>query len=601
MKKGMIFDLDGVIVSTDHYHYLAWKNMADEEGIPFDEETNNRLRGISRMASLEIILEKASKTYSQEEKEKLCEKKNNIYRQSLNRLTPKDVDPDTLATLIQIKNMGVKTAIGSSSKNTKFILERIGLLDFFDEIVDGTMISHSKPDPEVFLLAAKKIGLEPKDCGVVEDAYAGVEAAKRGGFTSYGIGDASTSPNTDYPLKKMSDLLIYLNEKKEDNPRIAIEHLYKTYPNGFTATKDFSLTINDGEFVVFVGPSGCGKSTVLRMIAGLEDVTKGKILLDGEDITDKEAKDRDIAMVFQNYALYPHLSVFKNIAFPLEVERVPLKHFFDFKYRKQRKADIKKKVEDAASKIGLSDYLESKPANLSGGQRQRVALGRAIVRDPKVFLLDEPLSNLDAKMRVQMRSEITRLHDKLKTIFIYVTHDQVEAMTMGTKIVVLKDGVIQQVGTPEDIFLNPVNQFVAGFIGTPQMNFFNARIRKEGNQYYASLEGRQKELLLPKERMKNFSDQYLDKEMVLGIRPGAISVKGDLDYQEQGFLAHINLFEQLGEETLLYVTFPGKKEDLIISTTGLGRFHKEMDVGISFNLEHVCLFSKETGESLLKR
>ena len=601
MKKGMIFDLDGVIVSTDHYHYLAWKKMADDENIPFDEETNNRLRGISRMASLEIILEKAKKNYTQEEKEALCEKKNNIYRESLKQLTPKDVDPDTLATLIQIKNMGIKCAIGSSSKNTKFILERIGLLSFFDEIVDGTMISHSKPDPEVFLLAAKKIGLESKDCGVVEDAYAGVEAAKRGGFTSFGIGDASTSPNTDHPLKKMSDLLVYLKEENKETPRISIEHLYKTYPNGFTATKDFNLSINDGEFVVFVGPSGCGKSTVLRMIAGLEDVTKGKILLDGEDITDKEAKDRDIAMVFQNYALYPHLSVYKNIAFPLEVEHVPFKHFFDFKFRKQRKEEIKKKVEDAASKIGLSEYLDRKPANLSGGQRQRVALGRAIVRDPKVFLLDEPLSNLDAKMRVQMRSEITRLHDKLKTIFIYVTHDQVEAMTMGTKIVVLKDGVIQQIGTPEDIFLNPTNQFVAGFIGTPQMNFLSAHIRKEGNQYFASFKDNEKELPLPKERMEHFNDKNLDKEIVLGIRPGAISVKGDLDYQEQGFITHVNLFEQLGEETLLYSSFKGKEDDLIISTTGLGRFHKEMDVGISFNLEHVCLFSKETGESLLKR
>lgn len=598
MKKGMIFDLDGVIVSTDHFHYLAWKKMADDEGIPFDETVNNRLRGVSRMASCEIILEKANRSYSQEEKEKLCEKKNALYREYLKQMSPKDVSQDVLDTLHQIKAMGIKTAIGSSSKNTKFILSQIGLLDAFDEIVDGTMIHHSKPDPEVFLLAAKKIDLDPSQCGVVEDAYAGVEAAKAGGFTSYGISDAASSPDTDHPLTKFSDLLDYL--KKEDAPRIRIEHLYKTYPNGVTATKDFNLEIKDGEFVVFVGPSGCGKSTVLRMIGGLEDVTKGNIYLDGDDITDKDAKDRDIAMVFQNYALYPHLTVFKNIAFPLEVEKIPFKHFFDFKYRKARKEEIKKKVEVAAEKIGLTEYLDRRPANLSGGQRQRVALGRAIVRDPKVFLLDEPLSNLDAKMRVQMRSEITRLHDKLKTIFIYVTHDQVEAMTMGSKIIVLKDGIIQQVGTPEDIFLNPVNQFVAGFIGTPQMNFFTASVSKKNGQYELKFQGNDISLPIPECRMKNFDESWLEEPLIAGIRPRAVSVKGDLSYHKQGFQAKINLFEQLGEETLLYASFPSKEGDLIVSTTGLGRFQKGEEVGISFDLEHLCLFSPSDKESLLK-
>ena len=602
MKKGIIFDLDGVIVSTDHFHYLAWKKMADDEGIPFDETINNRLRGVSRMASLEIILEKANKEYTQEEKNALCEKKNNLYRESLKELTPKDVDKDTLATLIRIKNLGIKTAIGSSSKNTKFILERIGLDTFFDEIVDGNMIKNSKPDPEVFLLAAQKIGLNPKDCIVVEDAFAGVEAAKRGGFTSYGIGDAKKSPNTDYPLDSFSDILRYLNEENHTEPRIKIEHLYKTYPNGTTATKDFNLDIYDEEFVVFVGPSGCGKSTVLRMIAGLEDVTKGQILLDNEDITDKEAKDRNIAMVFQNYALYPHLSVFKNIAFPLEVEKIPFKKFFSIKYRKERKKMIKEKVEAAAEKIGLSEYLDRKPANLSGGQRQRVALGRALVRDPKVFLLDEPLSNLDAKMRVQMRSEITRLHDKLKTIFIYVTHDQVEAMTMGTKIVVLKDGVIQQVGTPEDIFLNPINQFVASFIGTPQMNFFKGKVSKIGGEYFLSFsKGDTKPLKLPSKRMTYFDDSFLDKEINIGIRPKAISVSGDPLYQEQGMKAKINLFEQLGEETLLYTSSNISDNEMVISSEGLGRFHKEEEIGVSLKLDNVCLFSLESGKSLLTK
>ena len=599
MKKGMIFDLDGVIVSTDHYHYLAWKTIADQEGIEFNEEINNRLRGVSRMASLEIILEKAPRSYSKEEKETLCEKKNSIYRESLKQLQPSDCSKDVRLTLKTLREAGIRLSIGSASKNTRFILERIGLLGAFDEIVDGTMISHSKPNPEVFLLAAEKLGLSPGECGVVEDAYAGIEAAKAGGFEAYGIGDASHSPLVDHPLHALSDLLPLVLDKQENQPVLKLEHLGKTYPNGFVATKDFNLDIYDGEFVVFVGPSGCGKSTVLRMIAGLEDVTRGNVLLRGEDVTDKEAKDRDMAMVFQNYALYPHLSVFKNIAFPLEVNRVPLKHFFDFKYRKKRKEEIRKKVVDAAEKIGLSEYLDRKPANLSGGQRQRVALGRAIVRDPKVFLLDEPLSNLDAKMRVQMRSEITRLHDRLKTVFVYVTHDQVEAMTMGTKIVVLKDGAIQQVGTPEDIFLNPVNQFVAGFIGTPQMNFFSATLLKTENGYGLRFQGFETAVPLPKDRLASLDQAYLNRPVTCGIRPKAISVAGDHDYVEQGFKTVILICEQLGEETLLYCSFPGKEGDLILSTEGIGRFRKGEEIGLSFKMEHVCLFDPEDGHSLL--
>ena len=594
-KKGIIFDLDGVIISTDRFHYLAWKAIADEEGIPFDETINNRLRGVSRMASLEIILEKASRSYTQEEKETLCEKKNEIYRESLKALEPSSLDKDVLSTLISLKNKGIKLAIGSASKNTLFILERIGLGSFFDEVVDGTMIAHSKPDPEVFLLASSKLGFDPSECAVVEDAKAGVEAAKKGGFTSFGLSDAKESEFTDYPLAKFADLLFHFSDK----PRIRIEHLVKTYPNGFTAIKDFSLEISDEEFVVFVGPSGCGKSTVLRMIGGLEDVTDGSIYLDDEDITDKEAKDRNIAMVFQNYALYPHLSVFKNIAFPLEVEKIPFRHFFDFKYRKARKEEIKKKVEEAAAKIGLSEYLDRKPANLSGGQRQRVALGRAIVRDPEVFLLDEPLSNLDAKMRVAMRSEITRLHDKLKTIFIYVTHDQVEAMTMGSKIVVLKDGLIQQVGTPEEIFLNPVNQFVASFIGTPQMNFFPASISKKEGRYYATFLDSNEPLPLDEERMRTFDDSYLGQKVIMGIRPKAISVEGDLSYVEQHRHARINLFEQLGEETLVYASIEGKEDELILSTEGLGRFRKGQEIGVSFKVKQACFFDAEKGKSLL--
>ena len=593
-KKAILFDLDGVLVFTDQFHFQAWKGLADSLGIPFDEQDNLRLRGVSRMQSLEIILEKADRGFSEEEKTALCEQKNEAYKALLSTMSPESVDPETRSALEELKKKGVLLGIGSSSKNTRYILEKTELLPYFDIVVDGTMISHSKPDPEVFLKGAEGLGLAPEECYVIEDATAGIDAAVAGGFTAVGIGPAKEYEKADKKIDKISDLLRYF-------PKLSIRGLGKVYSSGnVRAVTDFNLDINEEEFVVFVGPSGCGKSTVLRMIGGLEDVTKGSIFLNGEDITDKEAKDRDIAMVFQNYALYPHLTVFKNIAFPLEVEKIPFKHFFDFKYRKARKTEIKKKVEDAAAKIGLAEYLDRRPANLSGGQRQRVALGRAIVRDPKVFLLDEPLSNLDAKMRVQMRSEITRLHDKLKTIFIYVTHDQVEAMTMGTKIVVLKDGVIQQVGTPEEIFLNPVNQFVAGFIGTPQMNFFSGSVSKKSGEYFLRFKGSDLALPIPSSRMEGFDENWLDQSLVAGIRPRAISVLGDLSYQEQGFKAKINLFEQLGEETLLYSSFPAKEGDLIISTTGLGRFKKGEEIGVCFDLQHLCLFSPRDGKSLLK-
>jgi multiple sugar transport system ATP-binding protein len=598
MIKGIVFDLDGVIVSTDHYHYLAWKSIADEEKIPFDEEANNRLRGVSRMASLDIILEKAKKTYTPEEKAKLAEKKNEIYRSLLAKMSPKDVDPENLETIKELRAKGLKTAIGSSSKNAPFILEKIGLDKAFDYIVDGSMISHSKPDPEVFLKAAAGLGLKPEECLVTEDAYAGVEAAKNGGFLAVGIGDASKDPETDYPIKSLKDIFEVI--KKKNTPRIQISHLYKTYPNGVEATKDFSLDVYDQEFVVFVGPSGCGKSTVLRMIAGLEDVTSGSITLDGEDITDKESSKRDLAMVFQNYALYPHLSVRKNIAFPLNVSSVPFKHFLDFKYRKARKEEIDKKVNEAAEIIGLTEYLDRKPENLSGGQRQRVALGRAIVRNPKAFLLDEPLSNLDAKMRVSMRSEISHLHERLKAIFIYVTHDQTEAMTMGSKIVVLKEGSIQQVGTPEDIFLNPVNTFVAGFIGTPQMNFLSGIVSRSNGKYVISIMGQKEKIALPVERMKNFNDKHCNEKLIVGVRPKAISIKGDLSYDPKHcFDGKISLFEQLGEETIVYLDYEGMKDELIASTTGLGRFHKGENISFSIDLSSLCLFDETTGASLL--
>ena len=247
---------------------------------------------------------------------------------------------------------------------------------------------------------------------------------------------------------------------------LSLENICKIYPNGFEAVKDFNLEINDQDFIIFVGPSGCGKSTTLRMIAGLEDISKGNLKIDGKVVNDVEAKDRDIAMVFQSYALYPHLTVYDNMAFGLKLKKVP-------------KDEIDKKVRYAAKILDLEKLLDRKPKALSGGQRQRVAMGRAIVREPKVFLMDEPLSNLDAKLRVQMRTEIAKLHERLGATMIYVTHDQTEAMTLGTKIVVMKDGVIQQVDTPQNLYNSPQNLFVAGFIGSPQMNFIDVAVAKE--------------------------------------------------------------------------------------------------------------------------
>lgn len=595
MIKGIVFDLDGVLVFTDKLHYQAWKRLCDEEGYQFDEDVNLKLRGVSRMDSLRIILKHNNVTLDEAKEAELAERKNGYYVELLQSFSPKDVKEEDVQALRALKAKGILLGVGSSSKNAPFILKRTGLDKEFDVIVDGSMISKTKPDPEVFLKAAELLGLESSECMVVEDAEAGIEAANNGNFYSVAIGPATSLDTPNNKIERISDLLNILEEYSK--PVMQIHNLKKIYPNGYEAIHDFSLDIANEEFVVFVGPSGCGKSTVLRMIAGLEDVSDGEIILNGEDITDKDSKDRNIAMVFQNYALYPHLTVYKNISFPLDLERVPLKHFFDFKYRKQRKMKIDEAVRKAAERIGLTDYLDTKPANLSGGQRQRVALGRAIVRNPKIFLLDEPLSNLDAKMRVQMRSEITRLHDKLKTIFIYVTHDQVEAMTMGSKIVILKDGDIQQVGTPEDVFIHPVNKFVAGFIGTPQMNFMSAVISKDKNGYAATFAG--KTIPLPKERMAGFDDANLGKEVILGVRPKAIMVEGDPGFAKQGYEARISLFEQLGEETLVYANFEGMSNDLIISSEGLGRFKKGQTISISFKMEHVCLFDKTSEASLL--
>ncbi|EIJ81983.1 ABC transporter related protein [Bacillus methanolicus PB1] len=317
---------------------------------------------------------------------------------------------------------------------------------------------------------------------------------------------------------------------------LRLEHIYKIYDNKVTAVQDFNLHIKDKEFIFFVGPSGCGKSTTLRMIAGLEEITKGELYIDGKRVNDVPPKDRDIAMVFQNYALYPHMSVYDNMAFGL-------------KLRKFSKDEIDRRVREAAKILGLEQYLDRKPKALSGGQRQRVALGRAIVRDAKVFLMDEPLSNLDAKLRVQMRAEIAKLHQRLQTTTIYVTHDQTEAMTMATRLVVMKDGVIQQVGAPKDVYEKPENVFVGGFIGSPAMNFFNGKL-EDGKFVIGNTS-----IVVPEGKMKVLRDQgYVGKNIILGIRPEDIHDEPVFIDASQGskIVVHIEVSELTGAETMIY-------------------------------------------------
>ena len=314
---------------------------------------------------------------------------------------------------------------------------------------------------------------------------------------------------------------------------LSLKNVCKVYPNGFVAVKDFNLEIADQEFIIFVGPSGCGKSTTLRMIAGLEEISSGELWIGDKMVNDVEPKDRDIAMVFQNYALYPHMSVYDNMAFGLKLRKVP-------------KAEIDKAVHEAAKILDIEHLLDRKPKALSGGQRQRVAMGRAIVRSPKVFLMDEPLSNLDAKLRVQMRVEISKLHQRLQTTIIYVTHDQTEAMTLGTRIVVLKDGIIQQVDTPQNLYNTPNNIFVAGFIGSPQMNLIDATVAQEGSQAVLKM-SEEVVIKLPAEKSKKLID-------VVGIRPE--DVKDDPEFiaahQDTKFKSTIRVYELLGAEVNLH-------------------------------------------------
>ena len=361
---------------------------------------------------------------------------------------------------------------------------------------------------------------------------------------------------------------------------LSLTNVCKVYPNGFEAVMDFSLEVEDQEFIIFVGPSGCGKSTTLRMIAGLEEISSGELKIDGRVVNDVEPKDRDIAMVFQNYALYPHMTVFDNMAFGLKLRKVP-------------KDEIKKKVEEAAKILDLEKLLDRKPKALSGGQRQRVAMGRAIVRNPKVFLMDEPLSNLDAKLRVQMRSEIASLHNRLKATIIYVTHDQTEAMTLGTRIVVLKDGVIMQVDSPQKLYNEPNNLFVAGFIGSPQMNFIDAVCKVEGERVTLNFE--KTSVVLPPAKAKKLIDGgYNGKTVVMGIRPEDI---GDSQieieaHKDAVFETDVTGYELLGSEVLLYFNVAGTAMTAKVDSRTTARMGDHITLAI--DPEKIHCFDKET-------
>ena len=326
--------------------------------------------------------------------------------------------------------------------------------------------------------------------------------------------------------------------------QVELKNICKSYNGKTNVVDNVNIIINNKEFVVLVGPSGCGKSTTLRMVAGLETITNGEILIDGQIVNDTEPKDRDIAMVFQNYALYPHMTVYENMAFGLKI-------------RKYNKAEIKKRVQEASKILGLDDFLERKPKALSGGQRQRVAVGRAIVRKPKVFLFDEPLSNLDAKLRVQMRTEISKLHNELEATIIYVTHDQVEAMTMGDRIVVMKDGIVQQMDKPLEIYKRPKNRFVASFIGSPAMNFIEGKLVNERDLVFRSKNEQLK--INFGNLLDNDYNQYINDDVVIGIRPEDISIYSHEENDKITFDANIELAEPLGNETYVYFTLEGKQ------------------------------------------
>ena len=422
----------------------------------------------------------------------------------------------------------------------------------------------------------------------------------------------------------MACLPVQLNNNGGNMSTVTLKNVYKIYDNKDTkketkpAVSDFSMHIEDKEFIVFVGPSGCGKSTTLRMIAGLEQITDGEIYIDDVLVNDVAPKDRDIAMVFQNYALYPHMSVYDNMAFGLRLRKVP-----DIKrnrkgepildkagnerpvMRKLTEAEIKEKVMEAAKILAIEEYLERKPKALSGGQRQRVALGRTIVRKPKVFLLDEPLSNLDAKLRSAMRSEIIKLHERLGATFIYVTHDQVEAMTMGTRIVVMKDGFTQQIGTPQELYDYPVNTFVAGFIGTPQINFFEGRLTKDGRLTFAN----NQEIVLSKETIEKFDEEKIGEgiDVIMGIRPGDLKLVESKE-KETTVAARVEVVEALGNETIVYSnldlesaeTLERSSTTITLSAKLTSNPARHSRIFLDIDESCIHLFDKETEESIRK-
>ena len=389
---------------------------------------------------------------------------------------------------------------------------------------------------------------------------------------------------------------------------VTLKHIQKIYPHsepkkkkkgepekktnlqvtaeGVLAVQDFNLEIGDKEFIVLVGPSGCGKSTTLRMVAGLEEISGGELLIDGKVVNDVAPKDRDIAMVFQSYALYPHMTVYDNMAFPL-------------KLRKFSKEEIDKRVREAAETLDITQYLDRKPKALSGGQRQLVAIGRAIVREPKVLLMDEPLSNLDAKLRNQMRAEIIKLRQKIDTTFMYVTHDQTEAMTLGDRIVIMKDGVIQQVGTPQEVFDHPANMFVAGFIGVPQMNFFDGSLVKADGKYAVAVGGIQVEL--SEEKQAALAKNGVEAQSItLGVRPEHIALMGDGAQMLHGT---VDVSEMMGSAVHLHVNVLGKDAIIIVQTMDLQGavntdFSMGQDIAFTFGGNVVHLFSKENGKNL---
>ena len=367
-------------------------------------------------------------------------------------------------------------------------------------------------------------------------------------------------------------------KNKKDQPEEKKVNLQIT-DQGVVAVQEFNLDIADKEFIVLVGPSGCGKSTTLRMVAGLEEISEGELYINGKLMNDVAPKDRDIAMVFQNYALYPHMTVYENMAFSL-------------KLRKESKDVIDKKVREAAEILDITQYLDRKPKALSGGQRQRVAIGRAIVRDPAVFLMDEPLSNLDAKLRNQMRAEIIKLRERINTTFIYVTHDQTEAMTLGDRIVIMRDGYIQQIGTPQEVFNNPRNLFVAGFIGTPQMNFFDAQLTREGDKFFVEVGGIKVELDAEKEA-RLLANNVQSQAVTLGVRPDHTTIA------DTGVAAKVDVSEMMGSSVHLHVSAEGRDVIIIVPTIDMkGNYAMGDIVHFTFDGSVAHVFSKETEKNL---